>query len=242
MLSWKWNLKAVREGDVLAISEPCNSFPLRQDAIKTIFVAGGIGITPLLAMSRALHHSRLNYELHYFVQSKAHMAFPDVLESQKDTLVTYLGLTPDQTGNQLSVILKEYKLAQHLYICGPGPMLEATRKIASDLGWPEAAIHFEYFKNTNEIDESSSFKIDLARSAMTLQVPAGKSILDVLRENSIDMPSSCQQGACGTCRLNVLEGEPDHQDVFLNESEKQNGKSIMTCVSRAKSKRLVLDI
>jgi ferredoxin len=77
---------------------------------------------------------------------------------------------------------------------------------------------------------------------MTLQVPAGKSILDVLRENSIDMPSSCQQGACGTCRLNVLEGEPDHQDVFLNESEKQNGKSIMTCVSRAKSKRLVLDI
>jgi ferredoxin-NADP reductase len=232
----------VREGDVLAISEPCNSFPLRQDAIKTIFVAGGIGITPLLAMSRALHHSRLNYELHYFVQSKAHMAFPDVLESQKDTLVTYLGLTPDQTGNQLSVILKEYKLAQHLYICGPGPMLEATRKIASDLGWPEAAIHFEYFKNTNEIDDSSSFKIDLARSAMTLQVPAGKSILDVLRENSIDMPSSCQQGACGTCRLNVLEGEPDHQDVFLNESEKQNGKSIMTCVSRAKSKRLVLDI
>ncbi len=232
----------VREDDVLAISKPHNNFPLRRDAIKTIFVAGGIGITPLLAMSRALHHSSLNYELHYFVQSKAHMAFSDVLESQKDTLVTYLGLTPDQTGNQLSAILKEHKLAQHLYICGPGPMLEVTRKIASDLGWPEAAIHFEYFKNTNEIDDSSSFKIDLARSAMTLQVPAGKSILDVLRENSIYMPSSCQQGACGTCRVNVLEGEPDHQDVFLNESEKQNGKSIMTCVSRAKSKRLVLDI
>ncbi|TPL14691.1 Rieske 2Fe-2S domain-containing protein [Mesorhizobium sp. B2-4-10] len=234
--------ETVREGDVLAISEPRNNFPLRRDAIKTLFVAGGIGITPLLAMAQALKNQELAHELHYFAQGEEHLAFADRLKHLGDALKPHLGLSPDATGAELRGILAGYRDGMHLYICGPGPMLEAARKIAAEQGWPDTAIHFEYFKNTNKIDDSSSFEVALARSCVTLQVPAGKTIMQVMRENGIDVPSSCEQGACGTCVATVIEGEPDHQDVYLNDAERKAGTRIMTCVSRAKSARLVLDI
>jgi ferredoxin-NADP reductase/nitrite reductase/ring-hydroxylating ferredoxin subunit len=234
--------ETVREGDVLAISEPRNNFPLRRDAVKTLFVAGGIGITPLLAMAQALKNQDLAYELHYFAQSDAQLAFADRLQLLGDSLKPHLGLSPKQTGAALRELLSSYRRDMHLYICGPGPMLEAARAIAAEQGWPETAVHFEYFKNTNVIDDSSSFEVALARSCVTLKVPAGKTILEVMREAGIDMPSSCEQGACGTCLATVIEGEPDHQDVYLSRSEREAGTKIMTCVSRAKSARLVLDI
>ena len=232
----------VREGDVLAISEPRNNFPLRRDAIKTLLIAGGIGVTPLVSMARALDHSGLPFALHYFVQSKEHMAFSPILEGLGDSMQSHQGLDPVATGKALETILEHYEQAMHLYVCGPGPLLDAARTIAARMGWPEETVHFEYFKNTNEIDDSTSFEIDLARSVMTLEVPAGKTILEVLRENGVDVPSSCEQGACGTCLLTVIEGEPDHQDVYLNDGEKQSGKCIMACVSRARSSRLILDV
>ena len=233
---------SVKEGDVLAISAPRNNFPLRRDATHTIFVAGGIGVTPLLAMARALNAQGLSFEFHYFVQSDDHAAFKREMDEFGTALTLHKGLTPDQTGDALRQVLSDPGFARHVYICGPGPMLEATRAIASGQGWEDASVHFEYFKNTTEIDDTTSFQIDLARSAMTLTVPAGKSILDVLRENGINMTSSCEQGACGTCRCGVIEGEVNHQDVYLSDAEKAEGKSIMTCVSRAKSDRLILDI
>jgi ferredoxin-NADP reductase/nitrite reductase/ring-hydroxylating ferredoxin subunit len=232
----------VREGDVLAISEPRNNFPLRRDAVKTLLVAGGTGITPLLAMAQALHHSGLSHELHYFAQSEGHVAFPERLAEIQDTVTLHLGLGPKETGEKLAELFSSYRPDLHLYLCGPGPMLEAARRIAAEKGWPVEAVHFEYFKNTNKIDDSSSFEIALARSALTLQVPAGKTILEVMREAGIDMPSSCEQGASGTCMATVIDGVPDHQDVYLNGAEKRSGTKIMTCVSRAKSARLVLDV
>lgn len=232
----------LRVGDVLAISEPRNNFPLRRDAVRTLFIAGGIGITPLLAMAQALHHSALSYRLHYFAQAQGQMAFADRLAELKDNLVPHLGLSPEATQAKLRETLAGYVPGMHVYLCGPGPMLEAARTIAAELGWPEAAVHFEYFKNTHKIDDSTSFEVALARSCLTLQVPAGRTILDVMREAGIDMPSSCEQGACGTCLATVIEGEPDHQDVYLNDAEKRSNTKIMTCVSRAKSARLVLDL
>lgn len=233
---------AVQTGDVLAISAPRNNFPLRRDALKATLVAGGIGITPMLAMARALQAQGLEFELHYFAQSKAHLSFPEQLEALGSSVVPHLGLSPDETGAKLNEVLSDYGFARHLYICGPGPMLEATRDVAAKQGWPDEAVHFEYFKNTREIDDSSTFEVALARSAMTLQVPAGKTILEVLQENGFEAPSSCEQGACGTCLATVIEGEPDHQDVYLTPTEKELGDKIITCVSRAKSNRLVLDI
>jgi ferredoxin-NADP reductase/nitrite reductase/ring-hydroxylating ferredoxin subunit len=233
---------AVQTGDVLAISAPRPNFPLRRDAMKTILVAGGIGITPMLAMAQALNAQNLPFELNYFAQSEDHLSFKEILSELGDNLVPHLALTPDETGVALKRILETYDYANHLYICGPGPMLEATRALAAEQGWPEEAVHFEYFKNTNVIDDSSSFEVALARSAKTFQVPAGKSILEVLQENGIKTPSSCEQGACGTCLTTVMEGEPDHQDVYLSNSEKAANDKMLTCVSRSKSKRLVLDI
>lgn len=232
----------VQVGDVLAISAPRANFPLRRDATKTILVAGGIGITPMLAMAQALNAQNLPFKLHYFAQSEAHLSFRSILNGLGENLVPHLGLSPEATGSALHDLLSNYDYAHRLYICGPGPMLEATRRIASENQWPEGAVHFEYFKNTQTIDDSSSFEVALARSAMTLQVPAGKTILEVLQENGIDTPSSCEQGACGTCLSTVIEGEPVHQDVYLSDGEKAANTKILTCVSRSKSKRLVLDI
>ncbi|MGO4834143.1 2Fe-2S iron-sulfur cluster-binding protein, partial [Rhizobiaceae sp. 2RAB30] len=232
----------VRAGDLLAISEPRNNFPLRRDAVKTIFVAGGIGITPLVAMAQALSHMGLLYELHYFAQNDAQLAFPERLSGLGPAVTRHLGLDPQGTAGRLLDIFQGYEPGMHLYLCGPGPMLETARHVAAREGWPEEAIHFEYFKNTNTIDDSSEFEVALARSALTLKIPAGRTILEVLRENGVDMPSSCEQGACGTCLATVIEGEPDHQDVYLNAAERRSGTKIMTCVSRSRSPRLVLDL
>ena len=232
----------VREGDVLAISEPRNNFPLRRDAVRTILIAGGIGVTPLLSMARTLDRSGLDFDFHYFARDRSHLAFTDILSALSCGFRTHLGLDPERTVAVLEDILSGYGRAFHMYVCGPGPMMEAARAVAESQGWPEEAVHFEYFRNTRTIDTDSSFEIDLARSVMTLQVPPGRSILSVLRENGIGIPSSCEQGACGTCGVAVLEGTPDHQDVYLRRSEREACNRIMTCVSRAKSKRLVLDI
>ena len=234
--------KNIREGDLLAISMPRNNFPLRRDSIHTVFIAGGIGLTPLLSMSQVLHGMGLNYELHYFVRDEKHVSFNEVLKKLGKNVSIHAGLSPESTLEKISEIVQNPMKAKNLYACGPGPMLEATLKIASDLGWPDDSVHFEYFKNTKEINDKSSFEIELARSALSLNVPSGKTVLEVLKSNGIDLPSSCEQGACGTCKVNVIEGEVDHQDVYLNSSEKAEGKVMMTCVSRAISKRLILDI
>jgi len=234
--------ETVREGDVLAISEPRNNFPLRRDALNTIFIAGGIGITPLLSMARALAKSNLPFELHYFTQGPEHLAFQAELVAFADRLKPHLGLDAAGTIAMLQTILATPGFARHVYVCGPGPMLEAARQVAAQAGWPEEAVHYEYFKNTQPIDQSSQFEIALARSAVTLHVPSGRSIIEVLRENGIDQPTSCEQGACGTCLTGVLEGIPDHQDVYLSPREKARNDCMMTCVSRAKTARLVLDL
>ena len=157
-------------------------------------------------------------------------------------MIYHIGLSPESTISDIKSILSDPGHAKNLYVCGPGPMLEATREVAYELNWPDDAVHFEYFKNNNEVDDSSSFEIELARSALTLEVPSGKTILEILRENGVVLPSSCEQGACGTCKVNVLKGEIDHQDVYLNSTEKADGDVIMTCVSRALSDKLILDI
>lgn len=234
--------EVVREGDLLAISPPRNNFPLRRDAEQTILIAGGIGVTPICAMAQALQHQGLTYELHHFARSGGHVAFVDRLAQAGVMHQQHLGLDPQATAQTLSNVMGPYEANKQVYICGPGPMLSAARDIAKANGWPDHAVHFEYFANDTVIDDSSSFEISLSRSNLNLTVGAGETILEVLRQNGVDMPSSCEQGACGTCMVTVLDGEPLHQDVYLNDAEKKAGKKIMACVSRAKGKHLVLDI
>lgn len=235
-------VESVREGDVLAISEPRNNFPLRRDATRTVLIAGGIGITPLLSMARFLDKSGLPYELHYFTRLGEQVAFRAELEVLHGRVEFHTGLPREASSARIAEILGEYSFAQHVYVCGPASMLETVRATAAARNWPDEAVHFEYFKNDKVIDNSTAFDVELARSAMTLHVPAGKTILETMREAGLSVPSSCEQGACGTCLCGVIEGEVDHQDVYLNESEKQANTAILTCVSRAKGDRLVLDI
>jgi ferredoxin-NADP reductase/nitrite reductase/ring-hydroxylating ferredoxin subunit len=232
----------VREGDLLSISEPRNNFPLRRDAVRSVLIAGGIGITPLLSMARFLDKSSLPYELHYFTRAGEQVAFRGDLEALHGKVILHIGLPRAEIASTIATALGEWSRAQHVYVCGPSAMLESVRTTAAAQGWPDEAIHFEYFKNDKVIDDSSSFEIELARSAMTLHVPSGRTILEIMRENGLTVPSSCEQGACGTCLTTVMEGEVDHQDVYLNDSEKRSNACMMTCVSRAKSARLVLDI
>jgi ferredoxin-NADP reductase len=232
----------VREGDVLAISEPRNNFPLRRDAVRTYLIAGGIGITPLLAMAQTLHNQDLSFELHYFARGEAGLAFRERLAALGTSFLPHLGLNREETAPEIRASLPSYRHGLHAYLCASGGMLETVRAIAAENGWPEEAVHFEYFKNETAIEDQSSFEIALARSVMTLPVPAGRTILDVLREHGVDIPSSCEQGACGTCLVSVIEGEPLHQDVYLTPAERRAGTSIITCVSRARSARLVLDL
>ena len=232
----------VREGDVLAISEPRNNFPLRRDAVRTVLIAGGIGITPILSMARFLAKSDLPYELHYIVRSDDQIAFGDQIAALGDKVTLHVGLSRDAIAQTIGTTLGAHTFAQHFYICGPGPLLEAVRTSATELGWPDEAVHYEYFRNDRVIDDSSAFEVELARSAMTLHIPSGRTILEVMREAGLQVSSSCEQGACGTCLTGVIEGTPDHQDVYLNASEKRANNCMMTCVSRSLTPRLVLDI
>lgn len=233
---------AVREGDVLAVSAPLSNFPLRRDALLTVFVAGGIGLTPLLAMARTLDLEHRPFVFHAFARSAAALPFKDVLDGFGDRAVRHLGLDPVATGEALRGLLGRRGEKHELYVCGPPVMLDLIRRLAAEAGWPEAAVHFEYFKNETPRDRGQPFEIALSRSALTLEVPAEKTIVEVLRANGIGITTSCEQGACGTCRVAVIEGEPEHRDVHLSDAEKARGDCLMACVSRARSNRLVLDL
>lgn len=233
---------SVREGDVLAISPPLHNFPLRRDALFTILIAGGIGLTPLLAMARRLARDKAPYAFHVFARSAEALPFAQALDALGEPVVRHLGLDPEATAETLRQITARRGEKHELYLCGPPAMLDAARRIAAEAGWPDAAVHLEYFRNETPIDDSSSFEIALARSALTLQVPAGRSIVEVLREAGIPITTSCEQGACGTCRVAVIEGLPDHQDVHLTPAEKAKGDCLMACVSRSLTPRLVLDL
>lgn len=232
----------VREGDVLAVSEPRNNFPLRRDADRTLLIAGGIGVTPLLAMAQALRHHGLGHELHYFGQSEEHLAFPERLAHLGDAVRRHCGLDPLRTRDELARVLGAHEPGKQVYACGPGPMIEAVRELSAAAGWPVEKVHFEYFRNTREIDKSSTFEVALARSCLTVEVGPGQTVLEAIRRAGVELPSSCEQGACGTCLATVVEGTPVHQDVYLNEVERASGESIVTCVSRCSSPRLVLDL
>jgi ferredoxin-NADP reductase/nitrite reductase/ring-hydroxylating ferredoxin subunit len=233
---------SIKVGDVLACSIPRNNFSMRRDAELTVLIAGGIGITPLLSMARALHHSRLPFELHYFVAAMQDIIFKQELESMSGAIHFHTTLSIEQTSQTLEEILQTAIDNNHIYICGPGPMISTAQAIAVNNHWPDKSIHFEYFKNTQSVDASSSFTVELAKSGLTLTVAAGESLLSVLRNNNVAVASSCEQGACGTCKVTVIDGEPDHQDVYLSDSEKREGACMMSCVSRAKSDNLILDL
>lgn len=228
----------VRTGAPLRISSPRNLFPL-ETADRYVLIAGGIGITPLLAMVRELDRRKSDWRLFYGGRSRASMAFVDTLAEFGDRVAIHpqdeCGLLPLERmiGNPIQ--------DQLVYCCGPASLIDAVSKIGTR--WPINPVHCERFGPAASVElDSSAFEIQLHRSGDVLQVPADMSILDVLEGHGIQVPSSCRQGTCGTCEVGIVSGEVDHRDSILTEDERLSNESLFVCCSRAKSPRLVLDV
>lgn len=226
-----------RAGDVVEISEPRNHFPLDETAPHTILIAGGIGITPMLSMIARLNALGLSWELHYGVRTRARAAFLDRL-SQWDSVKVSIGDEPETHDLDLERILKGAGDA-HVYCCGPQGMIERYRELGESLG---DRLHFEYFSGDAEIAREGGYRVQLARRGTVLEVGEGESMLDALLDAGVDVGFACSEGFCGSCRVDVLDGVPDHRDLFLSAEEKAMNKSIMVCCSGSRSPLITLDL
>jgi len=237
----RWVHEGVRAGDVLLVSAPRNNFPLADSAGRHVLVAGGIGVTPLLPMMRAAAQAGRPWTLLFLARRAADAP---LLREARAIPGGEVRVHASEEGSRLDVAaeLAAPRPGTVLYCCGPEKLMLAVE--AATAAWPEGTVRFEWFtpRSRPEGEGSGGFEITLAQRGVTLPVPPGRSVLDVLAEAGVDQPRSCEQGICGTCECRVLEGEVDHRDSILSAAERAANDVMMTCVSRAKSPRLVLDL
>ena len=231
----------VRAGDLLPVSAPRNDFPLAGNPARYIFIAGGIGITPILSMIRHLEASEGKpFKLYYLTRSADTTAFLDELTApeRRGRVVIHHDGGDAAAGFDLWPVLAQPNGA-HVYCCGPRGLMEAVKDMTGH--WPTSAVHFEDFGiGAAAAVDNQPFTIRLAQSGRELAVPADRSILETLRANGVTVASSCESGTCGTCRTGLVAGEPDHRDLVLAPYERD--RNIMVCVSRACGGTLVLDL
>ncbi len=234
----------MRPGEAITIAGPRNHFQLVEDAQHSVFIAGGIGITPLLSMMRRLNELQRPWELHYAARTRAQAGFLDEVRELsahgQGQVTVALDGEPGGTSLDLAQIASQAPPHAHLYCCGPVGMLEAFE--AATAGLPPAHVHTEYFAPRYKPETSGGFEVRCARSAKSVQVRAGQTILHALLDEGVQVPYACEEGICGTCEVAVLQGKPDHRDSVLTQQEKDAGKTMMVCCSGAKSDLLVLDI
>jgi vanillate O-demethylase ferredoxin subunit len=238
-------MHAIQPGDMLRIAGPRNHFELYAGAHETLLLAGGIGITPLLCMARQLHRAGQAFALHYCVRSAAHAAFLDELRGTPFAGNVHIHMDDGAAEQRLNLnaVLAAHTPDTHIYVCGPGGFMTWCIETASASGVADARIHREYFKATPAPGAADAvFEVQLASSGAVFKVPANTSILQVLRENGVNLPASCETGVCGTCLTGVLSGVPEHRDMYLTKEERAAGDVILPCCSRAACGLLVLDI
>ncbi|MBJ2154762.1 PDR/VanB family oxidoreductase [Variovorax sp. IB41] len=227
-------------GAVLAAHPPRNDFALHEGALPPLLVAGGIGITPLLCMARALAAEGQAFDFFYATRSEEATAYLADVRALGGTVV-HDGGDPAR-GLDLRALLAAPQSGRHLHVCGPRGMVQAVVDTARAQGWPENHVHFELFAGALAEAGDTAFEVRTLRSGKTLAVAPGQSLLDVLIAAGLDPMYDCRQGDCGVCVVDVVEGVPDHRDHNLSPREKAGGKTLCTCVSRAKTPHLVLDI
>jgi tetrachlorobenzoquinone reductase len=231
--------RRLRPGEIVTVSAPRNNFPL-VTSDRYLFVAGGIGITPLIPMMRAADAAGTPWTLLYCNKSDADAPF--LAEIRK--LAGGVSLHSSKGGTRLDVAktLADPQAGTALYCCGPESLMLAVEEATA--AWPSASVHFEWFSPRSRADAGTAggFVVVCERSGLTLEVPPERSVLDVLNDAGIAVPCSCQQGVCGSCEVRVLSGDVDHRDSILSAAERAANTTMMTCISRAKSGRLVLDI
>lgn len=239
----RWFHDVARVGMLLEAAPPENDFALVPAAPLSVFVAGGIGITPLLSMIGTLAETGRPWELHYAAASSASMPFQNLLghhAARGDGRVLKHFSDAGHGRLDLRAIVASTPDDAHLYCCGPAGMIDDFLVATADRD-PET-VHHERFAASQVAVTDGGFSLQLARDGRLLEVPAGKSILDVLLDAGVDVPYSCSQGVCGTCRLVVLDGEPEHRDDFLTDEEKAANDAVIACCSGSRSQCLVVDL
>jgi ferredoxin-NADP reductase len=225
-------------GATVRIRGPRNHFPLVA-APRYLFVAGGIGITPLLPMIEEADAAGADWQLHYGGRTRSSMAYLDRLEQYGDRVTV---VPQDEAGLlDLATILGTPDPRTLVYSCGPEPLLQAVEERCST--WPPGALHLERFspKVVEREGTDTAFELVLQRSGITTTVPEDKSVLQAMRDSGVSVLASCMEGTCGTCETEVVEGEIDHRDSVLDPDEQESGEVMMVCVSRCRGARLVLD-
>ncbi len=225
-------------GTVLDVSLPRNHFPLHEDAAESVFVAGGIGITPIACMIGRLQSLGRPWRLHYAVRRREEAAFIDEL----DPAHVQLHVDEEHGGRPMDVAAATASASPHahLYCCGPGPMLDAFEQAMA--GRPEGHWHVERFTAAHESATGGGYTVRLAKRQREVKVLPGETILDALRKVGIEVQASCEQGVCGTCETRVISGVPDHRDSLLSDEEKKTNTVMMVCCSGSLSSELVLDL
>ncbi len=238
--------EALGVDDVVEIGLPRNLFPLHEDASPALLLAGGIGITPILCMAEYLVQQGRAFEMHYCAREPARMAFLDRLRAP--ALASHVHLHTDDGLPAQRLDAAQLLAAQsgqtHLYVCGPGGFIEAMLNQARSLGWADERVHFERFSHPDGLPQAgqTGFEVQLASSGQVIAVQAEESVVQALARHGVEVETSCEQGICGTCLLGVLEGVPDHRDLYLSEAEKARNDQFLPCCSRACSSRLVVDL
>jgi len=246
----EWVHENLKIGDKIQISTPRNLFSLSaQNSGSSLLFAGGIGVTPILCMAEYLAHRKENFHLHYSGRTLSRMAYLERL-SRADlasNVSIYVDSDPDYKKIDLeSILTHQVELQPYIYVCGPEGYINAVISLAQKLGWPEEKIHFERFTN-NALSESaeagdSSFEVQIASTGLVVQVAADESIIEALARHDVFIETSCEQGICGSCLTSILEGVPEHRDLYLSEQEKKANNQFLPCCARAKTKRLILDL
>lgn len=229
----------VKDGDEISVTAPRNDFPLVKSPAGYTFIAGGIGITPILSMMRHLKSSAgPRFKLYYCTRSKDRTAFYDELSAPEFRGQVVIHHDDGDLDRALDLwpVLEHPK--GHVYCCGPRGLMDSVRDMSGH--WNASAVHFEAFSDAEAHKPADRpFRVKLARSGAVLEVPAEKTILETIRAAGHDAPSSCESGSCGTCKTALLDGEADHRDLVLSEAERRG--NIMICVSRAKSEEITID-
>ncbi len=233
----------LEQGQALTIGEPRNLFPLAEDGKKHLLFAGGIGITPMLAMAYELSQRGVDFELHYSFRARANAAFLDVLSNAPFASQVTLYDNAACAKLDAPTVLAQPEAGVHLYVCGPSGFMDHVLNTAAAQGWPAEQTHREFFSAAPvEHDGDQPFEVELAKSGQVFHIPVDRSVFEVLDEAGIEIETSCEQGICGACVTRVLQGTPDHRDQFMTDKEHALNDRFTPCCSRAKTPRLLLDL